>query len=160
MGTRDRVRLSVQERKELATIEAMVEAGDPELATALTTPLRPWGKLWRRLRSRWSVPLGARPPRAVSRARRALCSALGAAWRWAARRLPARLRRARVRAKWLGPVLVVFGLGAVFGTISIATWLSLLGVVVVALGLGLWLVAWRRSVPPRPARQSHEAPTN
>ncbi len=114
MGIRDRVRLSVQERKELATIEAMVEAGDPELAAALTN------------RSG----------------------------------LAARLCRAWLGTRWLGPVLVGLGLGAVFGTISIATWLSLLGVAVAGLGLGVWLVTWRRSVPPRPARRSHETPAS
>src|SRR5579875_384971 len=145
MGTRDRVRLSVQERRQLATLEAIVQARDPELATVLTASLRPWERLrcWARARLgglRWSL---------VAPAVGAAGKALGRAGCWAVARLPGRLRRVCLRARWLGPV---------FGTISLAVWVSIAGVVLMAGGLAMWLSTWRRSSPPQPAPKSHEAP--
>jgi hypothetical protein len=154
MGTQDRVRLSVQERKELATIEAMVQAGDPELATALGSPLRPWEKAWHRL---W-LPVAVACEAVVARAGPASARAVGRACLWAAKRLPSRLKRTCLEERWPGPVLVVSGLGLVFATISTATWLSVLGLVVITGGLVIWLSTWRKPLGPKPAPQSHQAP--
>jgi hypothetical protein len=132
MGTQDSARLSERERRQLATIQAMVEAADPELATILTGPRRVWRKRLRAVLAPW----------------RALASWLPL------RRLRALVTRARLRAKWLGPLLIVLGLGTIFGTLSEFMWLSVPGAALVALGLGLSFGAWQRGraqeAPDRP----------
>ncbi|MGC8625956.1 MAG: DUF3040 domain-containing protein [Acidimicrobiales bacterium] len=147
MGTQDRVRLSVQERKELATIEAMVQAGDPELAKALSGPMRPWEKAWRRL----LLPVALACEAVVTRAAPMAARAIGRSCLRTAKRLPTGLKRTCLEERWPGPVLVVLGLGVVFVTISNATWLSVLGLLVITAGLVMWLFTWRRPVGPKPA---------
>jgi hypothetical protein len=52
MSTQDRVRLSARERQQLASIQAMLEAADPELAKALRGQAHPG----------WAAPGHACPP--------------------------------------------------------------------------------------------------
>lgn len=136
MGTQDSVRLSERERRQLATIQAMVEAADPELATILTGPRRVWRKRLRAVLAPWRA---------------------SASW-WLPRTLRSLARRARLAAGWLGPLLVVLGLGLILGTLSYLMWLSVPGAVLVALGLGLSFRAWQRKrgekSPERPRQPS------
>lgn len=69
MSAGDKVRLSVRERQQLAAIQAMVEAGDPELAKTLTghrglikaafRQARWWACLWAKawLERKWTGPV-------------------------------------------------------------------------------------------------------
>jgi hypothetical protein len=109
MSTGDKVRLSVRERQQLAAIQAMVEAKDPELAKTLTGHRRP------------------------------VLPALRHAW-WLAHLW----LRAFVERRWVGPLLFVFGLAVMFGTISLSAWVSVIGAVLVAAGLGLCIFGWQR----------------
>jgi hypothetical protein len=122
MSTRDSVRLSEQERRQFATIQAALEAGDPELARILSTRRRALEAVLRAALVPW----------------RALTSWL------VAQRAYLCLRRLCLRASWPGPLLVVLGMVVIFSTISSLTWLSLAGAALVAFGLGLWLRAWQR----------------
>ena len=55
MSSGDKVRLSVRERQQLAAIQAKLEAGDPELARALTGHKGMFRAAWRRTLRRASA---------------------------------------------------------------------------------------------------------
>jgi Protein of unknown function (DUF3040) len=108
MGEGDKVRLSVRERQQLAAIQAMVEAGDPELAKTLSGH-------------------GATVQVALRRASRV-------ATVWA---------RACVERVWLGPLIFVLGFTLIFTMIAVLPWVSVVGALMVAGGLGLTVHSWQ-----------------
>ena len=109
MSTQDKVTLSAQERRQLASMQARLAAADPELA-----------KVLRRHQGRRRNPPGAVPPEG---------------WR----RLPAELSR-----PWAGALLVVAGLALMLATFASMAWLSVLGAMATAAGLGLSALALER----------------
>jgi hypothetical protein len=123
MSTGDKVRLSVRERQQLAAIQAMVEAGDPELAKTLTGHRGVFKATFRQ--AKWLVCL------------------------WA---------KAVLGRKWVGPLLFVVGFALMLGTISLSAWLSVVGALLVAAGIGLTIFTWQRrrdeGAPRRPVGQS------
>jgi Protein of unknown function (DUF3040) len=123
MSAGDKVRLSVRERQQLAAIQAMVEAGDPELAKTLTGHRGALKATFRQ--AKWLVSL------------------------WA---------KAVLERKWVGPLLFVLGFALMLGTISVSAWLSVVGALMVAAGLGLSIFRWQRhrdeGAPRRPVGQS------
>jgi Protein of unknown function (DUF3040) len=109
MSAGDKVRLSVREREQLAAIQAMVEAGDPELAKTLTGHRGLFKAAVRQ--AKWQGCL------------------------WA---------KAGVERKWAGPLLFVLGFVLMLGTISFSAWVSVVGALLVAAGLGLSIFRWQR----------------
>ncbi|HTT92851.1 MAG TPA: DUF3040 domain-containing protein [Acidimicrobiales bacterium] len=116
MSEGDKVRLSVRERQQLAAIQAMVEAGDPDLAKTLTG-------------HRGSVQAGLR------RASQTACM-------WG---------KTCFERRWLGPLLFVLGFVLIFTTIAVLPWLSVVGALMAAAGLGLAVHSWQ-------GRRDHGAP--
>jgi Protein of unknown function (DUF3040) len=123
MSEVDKVRLSVRERQQLAAIQAMVEAGDPELARTLTG-------------HRGSVQA------ALRRTSQMVCV-------WG---------KTCFERRWLGPLLFVLGFALIFGTIATLAWVSVVGALMVAAGLGLAFHSWQgrrdHGAPRRPVGQS------
>ncbi len=123
MSEVDKVRLSVRERQQLAAIQAMVEAGDPELARTLTG-------------HKGSVQA------ALRRTSQMACV-------WA---------KTCFERRWLGPLLFVLGFALIFGTIATLAWVSVVGALMVAAGLGLAFHSWQgrrdHRAPRRPVGQS------
>ncbi|HXW79262.1 MAG TPA: hypothetical protein VEJ84_07165 [Acidimicrobiales bacterium] len=123
MSAGDKVRLSVRERQQLAAIQAMVEAGDPELAKTLTGHRGVLKAAFRQ--AKWLVCL------------------------WA---------KAILGRKWVGPLIFALGFVLMLGTISFSAWLSMVGALLVAAGLGLSIFRWQRrrdeGAPRRPVGQS------
>jgi Flp pilus assembly protein TadB len=109
MSAGDKVRLSVRERQQLAAIQAMVEAGDPELAKTLTGQRGLFKAAFRQ--AKWLVCL------------------------WA---------RAGLERKWVGPLFFVLGFALMLATISLSPWISVVGALLVAGGLGLSIFRWQR----------------
>jgi Protein of unknown function (DUF3040) len=123
MSEGDKVRLSVRERQQLAAIQAMVEAADPDLAKTLTG-------------HRGSVQA------ALRRASQIACM-------WA---------KTCSERKWLGPLLFVLGFVLIFSTIAALPWVSVVGALMAAAGLGLVVHSWQgrrdHGAPRRPVGQS------
>jgi hypothetical protein len=109
MSEVDKVTLSVRELQQLAAIQAMVEARDPELARTLTG-------------HKGSVQAALRRASQVALVWAQACSSKG----------------------WLGLLLFVVGFVVIFGTLAVQPWISLVGVLMAAAGLGLAIHAWQR----------------
>jgi hypothetical protein len=123
MDAADKIRLSVRERQQLAAIQAMVEAGDPDLARTLTG-------------HRGTVKATFRQISQVACVGAKFC----------------------FERRWLGPLLFVLGFVVIFATIATVPWAGVVGVLMVAAGLGLAVHSWQRrrdqGVPRRPVGQS------
>lgn len=173
MSTRDRVKLTALEREQLAAMQAMLEASDPELAQVLkgrqagtgTPPdAGPGADRHRspRRRHRAAARSGGVPcpvPKRSSSRGAGARSWRAATWRG--------LRRAGT-ARWAAPGLVAIGVALAVGASIAGTrptgmsamgmgplrWLSIVGAAAAGAGLGLCVLALRRrrSVRTRDAR--------
>jgi hypothetical protein len=155
MSTRDRVKLTAQERQQFAELEAALEASDPALAQVLkgeqvqapapcpATPEAAKG-FQHRLRAR----AGAKFRPAKRHHGRAIASSPRAG---AAARVALGVSRRAVVWPWTGLVLVLLGaaLTATGAGLASLYWLSVPGAAMVGVGCGLSTVSLRRSKAKR-----------
>ena len=138
MSTRDRVRLSVHEREQLAKLQASLEASDPELASVLRGQGPPSGPGREDERSAWLRRMGAV---------RGMGAGATVAARRAAQGVPHILAR-----PWAALVVAATGLAMVLVTLLLAPgagWpsssIAVAGAVLLGTGTGLAIVALRQS---------------